>query len=79
MGDLKLLEKYILKSGIGINEFADRCSISRRRMESLIAGEDEIKASEMLSISKELNLTGKESEKVFFRQIVEYKEIQKGN
>lgn len=66
MSDLILLEKYIEDKGKNINLLADQCGIPVGRLLVLLSGKDEFKASEMMSLSMVLCLTGEESERVFF-------------
>lgn len=66
MSDLKLLDTYITTRGIQIEELSRASGIRPRRLKMLLAGREEFKASEMVSLCEVLGLSGAESERVFF-------------
>lgn len=68
MTNLALLKKYISDSGLSQEELADVCRITKSRLQSLLSGKSEFKASEMIAISRALDMSGEESECIFFDQ-----------
>ena len=66
MTNLSLLEKKIADSGMNLDDLAWSSRIKKSRLLSLLSGKVEFKASEMVSLSHALCLTGEESESVFF-------------
>lgn len=66
MTDLQLLNTYLSARGMPADEIARVSGIKPRRLKLLLAGKEEFKASEMLSLCRILDLTGAESEKIFF-------------
>ena len=66
MTNLDLLKKKIADSGMSIDDLAWSARIKKNRLAGLLSGKVEFKASEMVSLSQALCLTGEESESVFF-------------
>lgn len=69
MTDTKLLEKKIKESGLKRQFLAKKLKISRFAFAQKINNESEFKASEIVTLCKELHITSaKEKEAIFFAQ-----------
>ena len=66
MTNLDLLKKKIADSGISLDDLVWLSGIRKSRLLLLLSGKVEFRASEMVSLSQALCLTGEESESVFF-------------
>lgn len=63
-----LLKNAIKEKDTTITKLANKIGLTREGLTKKINGTHEFKASEIVSISKELKLTTKEREEIFFKQ-----------
>ena len=68
MTDFKLLQEAIDRSGMSITTIANRTGIIRATFYNRMAGNGEFKASEIVSLTKCLNLTREERDKIFLNE-----------
>ena len=66
MTNLDILKKKIADSGISLDDLIWLSGIRKCRLLLLLSGKVEFRASEMVSLSQALCLTGEESESLFF-------------
>ena len=66
MANSKLLREVIRKKGTTITALAPKISLTREGLTKKIDGTHEFKASEIIAITKELKLSFKERENIFF-------------
>ena len=64
--NLDILKKKIADSGMNIDYLTCSAGMNKNRLIGLLSGKVEFRASEMVSLSQALCLTGEESESVFF-------------
>ena len=68
MANSKLLKEVIRKKGTTITALAPKVNLTREGLTKKIDGTNEFKASEIIAITKELKLSFKERENIFFNQ-----------
>lgn len=66
MANSKLLKEVIRKNGTTITALAPKVNLTREGLTKKIDGTNEFKASEIIAITKELKLSFKERENIFF-------------
>lgn len=71
MTDIELLKKAIERSGLKISFIADKMGISRQAFHVKLKSSHTFRANEILNLSKILNLSFEEREKIFFAQNVD--------
>lgn len=66
MGDMSLLKAKIVESGYKMGHIASVANMDRGSLFNKIKGKHEFKASEIDALTKLLNLTRNERDKIFF-------------
>lgn len=69
--DYELLNEKIRNSGMTIVSIATKTGILRETLYNRLSGKTEFKASEILRISKVLNLSEVDRERIFFTELCE--------
>lgn len=67
MANSILLKETIKKKGTTITALAPKLNLTREGLSKKIDGTNEFKASEIITITKELKLSFKEREEIFFK------------
>ena len=65
MPDTKLLKEIISKSGLTIVAIAEKTGVSRETIYNRLNGKGEFRASEMVALSKVLNMSKEDRDKIF--------------
>ena len=70
MTDLKMLEDVIRASGMTMVALSKKSGIKRETLYNRLKGVGEFKVSEMMGISRALNISDEQRERIFFANAV---------
>lgn len=71
MTDFGLLRRRIVESGMTMVAIAKKAGFTRETLYNRLNGKGEFSASEMVSLSRVLNLSNKDRDAIFFADAVE--------